>query len=494
MASFSRTKETRSASPLRSSASDNLRRSGSFGKSGKDLHLAASFDSRSRKHTRSSTSNAEIGNIENEYIRNLQQQIYFLELEANYLREQARKASAIPPRVTEEADRMMRKLRDLQSQVDERSSDVARKESQLHMLEAEKESAIKRLREMEESFAAEKRQLVNEIVSLKKMADIHGRDHARRELQVHQYKSEADKGLTALQEAERKVQNYRIELDRKTEDLNKLRIELEEKRAECLKVKTQLQEMDDKFFDSQTKTKEELGRALREEIRQLRLQLKEKEINAEQDRSLRNKIQDDCTALIKENAALSAQVVELQKQIDMDRAHKDKKDFRRQANIQELVTLKENEKHLQQELERIQEVLRLEQQKHRETLEKLSREEQASLEANLKRNQLRNELNEVEGQHDSTNTENVALKRDKFLLTDEVANLNAKLDEKNEEMERIKLRLEESEARCSQMESKVRMQRSLESIKWEEFEKLATTMREFSRSMSPSKGGSLVDY
>lgn len=44
---------------------------------------------------------------------------------------------------------MMRKLRDLQSQVDERSSDIARKESQQHMLEAEKESAIKRLREME---------------------------------------------------------------------------------------------------------------------------------------------------------------------------------------------------------------------------------------------------------------------------------------------------------------------------------------------------------
>ena len=37
----------------------------------------------SRKHTRAST--ADMGNIENEYIRNLQQQIYFLELEANYL-------------------------------------------------------------------------------------------------------------------------------------------------------------------------------------------------------------------------------------------------------------------------------------------------------------------------------------------------------------------------------------------------------------------------
>ena len=44
---------------------------------------------------------------------------------------------------------MMRKLRDLQTQVDERSSDVARKESQMHMLEAEKESAIKHLRDAE---------------------------------------------------------------------------------------------------------------------------------------------------------------------------------------------------------------------------------------------------------------------------------------------------------------------------------------------------------
>ncbi|PFX15156.1 hypothetical protein AWC38_SpisGene20639 [Stylophora pistillata] len=407
MATSVRSKGARSASPLRSSAPDNLRRSGSFGKSsGKNQHLAASFDSKSRNHVRSSSSTAEIGNIENEYIRNLQQQIYFLELEANYL---------YP---------------------------------------------------YDKSHAAEKRQLVNEIVSLKKMSDLRERESARRDVQVHQYKSEADKGLTALQEAERKVQHYRIELDHKTEDLNNLRIELEEKRAECLKLKTQLQEMDDKFFDSQAKTKEELGSALREEIRQLRLQLKEKEINAEQDRSLRNK----------------------------DRAHKDEKDFRRHANIQELVALKESEKHLQHELERVKELLRIEQQNHRETLAKLSREEQASLEANVKRTQLRNELNEVEGHQDSTNSENVALKRDKLLLADEVANLNAKLDERDEEVERLKVRLEDSESRCSHMESKVRMQRSLESIKWEEFEKLATTMREFSRSMSPSKSGSLVDH
>ena len=61
-------------------------------------------------------------------------------------------------------------------------------------------------------------------------------------------------------------------------------------------------------------------------------------------------------------------------------------------------------------------------------------------------------------------------------------------------MERLKLRLDESESRCAQLESKVRMERSLESIKWEEFEKMADTMREFSRNMGSKSLGSKLDY
>ena len=49
--------------------------------------------------------------IENDYIKNLQQQIYFLELEANYLREQAKKATEMHPQMAAEAERMLSKLR-----------------------------------------------------------------------------------------------------------------------------------------------------------------------------------------------------------------------------------------------------------------------------------------------------------------------------------------------------------------------------------------------
>lgn len=64
-----------------------------------------------RKLSASFSKSDELKHIENDYVKNLQQQIYFLELEANYLREQARKATEMHPQMTVEAERMLTKLR-----------------------------------------------------------------------------------------------------------------------------------------------------------------------------------------------------------------------------------------------------------------------------------------------------------------------------------------------------------------------------------------------
>ena len=49
------------------------------------------------------------------------------------------------------------------------------------------------------------------------------------------------------------------------------------------------------------------------------------------------------------------------------------------------------------------------------------------LAANLRGTHLRKELSEVESNVEATNSENIKLKRDKMLLTDEVANLQARV-------------------------------------------------------------------
>lgn len=48
----------------------------------------------------------------------------------------------------------------------------------------------------------------------------------------------------------------------------------------------------------------------------LRQRLKETEMNAEQDRYLKNKMSEDSSHLVKENALLNTKILELQKELD----------------------------------------------------------------------------------------------------------------------------------------------------------------------------------
>lgn len=59
---------------------------------------------------------------------------------------------------------------------------------------------------LSESHAVEKKQLVNEIVSLKKQKDSYERESSRREIHVKQIQNEANRGLDALHDSEEKIQ------------------------------------------------------------------------------------------------------------------------------------------------------------------------------------------------------------------------------------------------------------------------------------------------
>ena len=64
-----------------------------------------------------------------------------------------------------------------------------------------------------ENHAHEKKQLVNEIVSLKKFKDSSERESTRREVHVKQVETEANKGLDALREAEERIAMLRTQVN-----------------------------------------------------------------------------------------------------------------------------------------------------------------------------------------------------------------------------------------------------------------------------------------
>eukprot|EP00795_Rhopilema_esculentum_P005871 gene5871-11197_t len=459
MSGRSKTIKASSVSPTmsrRSLGTMPLSTSNARPKSSKGKKLAASLDASGTRKSLDIT-NWDTGKLESEYIRNLQQQV-------------------------------------MQGELDVRSQDLIRKESQVSIALEERDLAMEKLRKHEDSFALEKKDLVNEVVRLKKQLDRQQMDTSRKEVHISEIRREADMGLSALQEAENKINTYRREADGKTEDLNRLRIQLEEKRSECLKLQTEYQELEERFFKSDTRSKDEIASQLKEEIKLLRYDCRQKDISAEQERALRNKISDDCAALVKENAALSSQVFELRKLLDAERQFQDDKEQRRHANIHELVTAKENEKQLTREVEHLKDQLRLEQMKHKDATGKLLEGERGLNRAKLRGTKLQSEVEELENLNTSQSEENIQLRRDKMILTDHVADLQAQLSEKEEEIETAKIELHDYKERLTQLDSHMKMQRSMDSIKWEEFEKMADSLKEFSKHMSPLRHSRTVEF
>ena len=68
------------------------------------------------------------------------------------------------------------------------------------------------------------------------------------------------------------------------------------------------------------------------------------------------------------------------------------------------------------------------------------------------------------------------------------------LDEQQDEVEKVRLDMEDLRARNAELESKIRLQKSMDSIKWEEFERMADSLKEFSRSMTPHRSARTIEF
>ncbi|KAJ8020471.1 hypothetical protein HOLleu_40070 [Holothuria leucospilota] len=460
-----------------------LRKSGSLGNLTKrsTANLAPSFGSTSKSTAKAPV---DLDNIEAEYIKNLQQQIYFLELESNFLRDQARKATDLQPKMTEEASRMLSKLKELQSDMDSLQLEVRRKESNLDMVNTEKERLDGKLRLLEDNHIREKKLLVEEIVTLKKQNDMIQREINDKEGQILNAKHELDKGSSSLSSAEHQIQMLQAQLDQKTEQLRSTQLALEEKRTDLIKTQSALQEMEDKYFSSTASVQDAAVADLRLEIQNLQRKLKETEMAAEHDRYMKSKMSDDVNGLVKENALFSSQVLELQKQLERERNLRESRDSRHSSNITELVSIKDKEKHLHLELNQTKEELKTERERVAQLMQALTKQEQRSTHLSLEHNTTKSKVAEMEARLSSVENENTQLRRDKMLLVDHVSELQKQVGQKEQETLRYQSHIRTLEGNLEDEKKRSHLETTMQTQKWSEFEKMAESMKNLSRSMT----------
>ncbi|XP_045216579.2 ELKS/Rab6-interacting/CAST family member 1-like isoform X2 [Mercenaria mercenaria] len=444
-------------------------------------NMAAAFS-----NTKTSTKNGTADGIEAEYIKNLQQQIYFLELETNYLREQAQKATDMHPKMSAEAERMLAKLRSMQADMDGYQLENKRKESSISIITREKDHLTERLREEENARARDKRMLMDEVIDLKKtIAKMEG-EISFKDSQLLDARNELDKSATALKNAETKIITLKSQLEQRIEQHKMTQISLDEKRSELLSVETQLKTTEEKYYNSTVNLQDKVVNDLREEICDLRHKLKEAEMSAEQERHLRSKMSDDSSSVVRENATLHQQVVEMTKQLEREKNLRDEIESRHQANISEMVQCKDREKELRFELEYAKEGWNKEVEKVKQYQEQLTFKDSVTTQHELQLNTARSRVTELSSMHEHLEKENTHLRKDKSLLVDHVAELQKKMEMKNEEVVNLRSQVFSLEQRVDELDQFNSLEHTSQSQKWEEFEKLAESMRTLSHTMAHS--------
>ncbi|XP_066447311.1 putative leucine-rich repeat-containing protein DDB_G0290503 isoform X2 [Eleutherodactylus coqui] len=422
-------------------------------------------------------------NVEGEYIKNLQQQIYFLELEANLLRKQTKKATDLQPQLTLEADHLYRKLLDLRSECDSLKLEVKRKYAHILMLQRDQEALGEQIREAEDSHSKERQQLIENIVQLKKGKELTDRRMTQKEMDTLLNKQELERELISVTNSSQRITALQTQLKQRMEQQKELEEQLSQKRMELLKVNSARHEMEEKLIKHSAETQNLLSLDLRNEISFLHQQIREKHLLSEQEKVLRQKMVNDCAKLANENNALQTQQLELTKKMEM-KALKEDNYIHSSTSIAQLLSVKNKEEQLIKQVQMQQEFFKKATEHFKDLMGQIDLLLSGNGVEDLRATTLSSQIAEMQAilvKEEQINTE---LRRDKTLLVDHISSLQSQITKKEDELLDISLQIEELDKHLSAIQSEHSMQRSLQSVKWKGISDLARSMKKLSQSLS----------
>eukprot|EP00116_Pleurobrachia_bachei_P000979 sb/3461241/ len=432
-----------------------LRRSASFGKS---------------KNANNSTLNKSLGSagldlatVESEYIKNLQQQVYFLELEANFLREQAQKAELLSKHsAADEATKWRRRLKDVEIEQDSLKSEIRRKEIEAEAADLERRQYVKELKSLKHTAAAEKDHLIDEISSLRNKLDNSCLNEKKLQIQLETAEDTKTATLGKALDVESRLAVVRDQLDRTLNTNKELRTDLAEKRLEIKQFKMQLGDLESKYLTQATELKEAAISDMRGRLADMRVRMRELEVTSELDKSLKEKALEDSTNSSKTCAMLREEIYDLKAQLNKERDLYEKQSIKRSIDTDEIASLKYKNSKIQEDISGLNDSLAKEKKKSKSYLSKL-----ADTDADLSTNRanetmLRNKLADVELTKDSKSQEVSSLRKDKNLLLDQVIDLQSKLDLKNSEVSSLLVEIDYLKSKVSELASEARLNKSLE--------------------------------
>ncbi|XP_043921713.1 myosin-10-like [Protopterus annectens] len=393
------------------------------------------------------------------------------------MREKARKASSSQPKATAEAENMLKKMKALQSQISTLHMEIDSKENSIKFLKSENKQLSKNLQTMSDNVSREKQLLMEEISQMKKLTEVVKRDISYKEAELVKLKLELEQSVNTMQDKEHDIRLLEVQLTQHVQQHEAAEAQLADKRSEFLKLQASLHQLEEKYYTSTASLHDQIAKDLRAEIRKLRQQLRDKELSAEEDTYLRNKLTEDCGYLTKTNAQLQSQILELTSELERERLLQDKKSTWHSRNVSELSVLKEQERGLEKELIHLKRLLEEENKKVLSAVEQLRHLEQERSSAQMHGLTLQTEVADLQDRHSALLLENTQFLTEKSHLVEHISQLNRQIAEKEDELHLMKEHTRTLSYDVSSLRSQLESEISLQSEMQKEFSILRNGMK-----------------
>ncbi|XP_067409671.1 trichohyalin-like [Emydura macquarii macquarii] len=328
-------------------------------------------------------------------------------------------------------------MKELQSEINTAQLELGKKERSTKFFEAEDQATQKRLQTLSEANAREKLLLMEDVTKLKKLAEIVIQDISHKEAELLGVQQELQRAMNSVKEKEHNVHHLENQLHQQIQQHQDLEAKLTENRSECLRAQALLHQLEEKYLTGSQSMQQHIAKELREETEKLRQLLKEKELSADEDKYLRNKMAEDCGYLTKENGLLQSQVLEATRQLDRERQLREEESTCHTMRISELAYEKEKERQLELELTYLKRLLQNERQKALTAQEQVRRLQKERKSVDLNGQLLQSQLKDLERRCSGAQLENSKLRTEKTHLVEHISQLHKQISGKEDEIRRM---------------------------------------------------------
>ncbi|XP_066434713.1 paramyosin-like isoform X2 [Eleutherodactylus coqui] len=362
--------------------------------------------------------------IETEYIKNLQKQVYLLELETSFLKNKARKATSNHPRLAEEAEQMIAEVKDLQSQINTMQVELGMKEATISAMRGEVASQRRHLQEISDANMREKSVLVEEVTQLKKLADVSVQDLAHKEEEQKSILHQLHSTIHSGKEKDRALRLLQAQLQEQIKQQQAVETQLAGKSSEWLTLQAAVHQLEEQSFTTAQSVQGRVVSELRKEAEKLQTELKERQLTADEDKYQRNKMMEDCARLTKENGYLESRVLEAAKQLEEERQIREQESLDRSKRISEITSGKEKERDLELTLSHWRRLVHDEKAKVTAALEQVLQLQKDRKSVEMTGSSLHKEMTNLQNKHSRVEQENSLLRVEKSHLVEHISQLH----------------------------------------------------------------------